>query len=286
MTALPQLVDRLCAASRREFYSPFEGLVWPDELPEEAWHFTPELVSLYGSEAWEGATERQRRRLAFYEAVSFFSLNIHGEKSLMEGLAHRLYRKQDEALTPYLHHFLDEENKHSIYFGTFCLRYAGKVYPDKKMVFPREYAPGEEDLLFFAKVLVFEEIVDVYNKRMAADGRLHPLAREINRLHHRDESRHLAFGRRVVADLFERHAPGWSAEVVAGLREYLSGYIVSTWREYYNPAVYRDAGLPDAYALQQAVFDSPGARRHREEVTRPCLKVLRRAQVLAEAPPL
>src|SRR5207247_3182916 len=142
---------------------------------------------------------------------------------------------------------LREETKPMVSILNSCLRFATNIYPDKKMVHPRDYAPGEEDFLFFAKVLIFEKIVAVYNKRMAADPRLHPTAREINRLHHRDESRHLAFGRRLVKELFDRHSPGWAPEVLSGVREYLGDYIRSTWQEYYNPAVYKDAGLPNPY---------------------------------------
>jgi hypothetical protein len=42
----------------------------------------------------------------------------------MQGLAARLYRKDLLGVASYLHHFLDEENKHSVYFGGFCTRYA------------------------------------------------------------------------------------------------------------------------------------------------------------------
>src|SRR6185295_3917673 len=153
----------------------------------------------------------------------------------------RLYATTDDAwerCSPYLHHFLDEENKHLVYFGGFCRRYAGKVYPDRKLDFPRKYAPGEEDFLFFARVLVFEELADVHNQRMAGDERLAPIARRINLIHHLEETRHLVFGRQIVAELFERHAPGWSSGVLDGLRGYLAAWIVATWREYYNPEVY------------------------------------------------
>src|SRR5207244_844073 len=143
------------------------------------------------------------------EAVNFYSLNIHGEKALLEGLAHRLYQPDLSEVSKYLHHFLDEENKHMVYFGEFCLRYAGKIYRDRKVAFPREYERGEEDFLFFGRVMIFEEIVDYFNRRMGNDERLSTVAREINRLHHSDEARHLTFGRRIVKELFEQWRPSW-----------------------------------------------------------------------------
>jgi hypothetical protein len=192
----------------------------------------------------------------------------------MEGIARRLYVRDLAPHAHYLHHFLAEENQHMTWFGGFCERYVGKIYPDRKLVVPREYAPGEEDLLFFARVLVFELIVDAYNQRMAKDGRLHPLVCEINRRHHEDESRHLAFGRLVVEDLWERYAPKWSDATRAGVRNYMASYVEATWREYYNPYVYRDAGLADAYQLARDTFAAPVARARRDEVQRRCVRML------------
>ena len=191
-------VEKLCNASRRNYVNPYDHIQWPESLDQDQWFFSSELLSLYGTPLYRDMTEEQKKRLSFYETVNFFSLNIHGEKALVEGLAHRAYRSNMESVTPYLHHFLDEENKHMVYFGGFCQRYAGKVYRDRKLMFPREYAPGEEDFLFFAKVLIFEEIVDVYNMAMAKDSRLPAIVRRINLAHHLEESRHLAFGRLFV----------------------------------------------------------------------------------------
>jgi len=279
-------VTKLCRISEDQFADPFETLDWPESLDREQWYFSPELISLYGMPEYEQLPERQKKSLSFHEAVNFFSLNIHGEKALIEGLAKNLYLRKDPDISPYLHHFLDEENKHMIYFGRFCSRYAGEIYPDRKLSFPREYAPGEEEFLFFAKVMIFEEIVDVYNKRMGADSRLVPIAVEINRLHHIDESRHLAFGRLMTHWLFKRFAPEWSAETLSGVRNYLKSYLPSVWREYYNTDVYQDAGLPDVHALQERAYARPEARAHRDQVSRQCIQYLLDTQMLIEEPSL
>jgi hypothetical protein len=282
MTELAETVRRLSAASQRAYQNPYEAIVWPDDLGRDQWFTSPELVSLYGTPWWDELDDQGRKTLSFWEAVNFFSLNIHGEKILMEGLAHRLYQPDLEEATEYLHHFLDEENKHSVWFGTFCTRYAGKVYPDRKVAFPREYGEGEEDLLFFAKVSIFEEVVDRYNLTMGRDERLAGVARQINANHHAEETRHLVFGRRIVADLWQRWAPTWSPEVVAGVRAHLGAYVNITWREFYNPDVYRDAGLDDPWAVARDAWDHPAARAHRDAITRFCLRPLVAAGVLAE----
>lgn len=253
-------------------------LVWPERLPDDAWCMSPELVSLHGLPAWDALDEAGRRRLAFFECVNFFTLNIHGERALMEGIARRLYVKDLAEHAHYLHHFLAEENQHMTWFGGFCRRYAGKIYPDRKLVLPREHAPGEEDVLFFAKVMIFELLVDTFNRRMAKDERLHPLAREINRRHHEDESRHLAFGRLLVEELWRRHAPAWSEATRAAVPAYLAAYLTATWKEYYNPDVYKDAGVAaggDAARLAREAFASDVARARRAEIETRCVRVLR-----------
>ena len=286
MEEFGQMVGKLCAESRKQYVNPYDYLQWPEQVDPEQWYFSPELISLHGTGTYEGLSEPQRKRLSFHEALNFFSLNIHGEKSLVEGLAQRVYRKSNDLITPYLHHFLDEENKHMVYFGGFCMRYGGKVYPDRKMVIPREFSSGEEDFLFFAKVMIFEEIVDIYNVRMSTDERLAPIARQINLIHHREEMRHLVFGREMVKRLFDHYALKWSAETLRGIRDYLLGYITATWKEYYNPDVYKDAGLEDPYGLQQRTFGDERCQRHRREVSEKFLRHLVKQGILEKEPEL
>jgi hypothetical protein len=273
MSQLETVAQRLTDASVHAA-AEFEPLEWPASIPDDAWCMSPELISIHGLPAWDGLDEAARRRLAFFECVNFFTLNIHGERALMEGIARRLYAKDLADHAHYLHHFLAEENQHMTWFGGFCRRYAGKIYPDRKLVLPREHAPGEEDVLFFARVMIFELLVDTFNRRMAKDERLHPLVREINRRHHEDESRHLAFGRLLVEDLWRRHSPRWSETTRAAVPAYLAAYLTATWKEYYNPDVYKDAGLPEPIKLAREAFASDIAKARRAEIETKCVRVL------------
>jgi hypothetical protein len=286
MDALTETAQRLSALSRRHYRSAYAAVDWPETVAQPQWFTSPELISIYGTPHWESLSEPQRMRLSFWEAVNFFSINIHGEKTLLEGLAHRLYQPGLEAVTEYLHHFLDEENKHSVWFGTFCTRYAGRVYPDRKVAFPGTFGPAEAEFLFFAKVAVFEEIVDRHNAAMAADERLVPVARQINALHHADETRHLVFGRQLVAELWRRHRPNWSPETVSAVRRYLANYLVGTWREYYNPSVYLDAGLADPWVTAREAWDHPVTREHRQRLSRKCIGFFVDSDILDETPAL
>jgi hypothetical protein len=278
--------QRLSRLSRRAYQNPYTQVEWPEGVePERDWFSTPEYLSLYGTPVWTELDEPARRRLAFHEAAGFYSLNIHGEKSLIQGLAARLYRSDVVEVADYLHHFLDEENKHSIYFGGFCTRYA-RVYRSRQLPSGFGQARGRDvdDLLFFAKTLIFEEIVDRYNRVQARDARLHPLARFINDNHHREEARHLAFGRRLVTALWDACAPGWDVSTRDDVGDELVAFVAASWREYYNPDVYADAGLADPWELAEAAWSAPAQRAHRRAVSAGCTRFLTAAGILTGEP--
>jgi len=283
VTDLATAVRRLTAASRRAYGDATAAVDWPDSVPHDAWCMSRELISLTGSATWYALDDDQRRRLSFWEAVNFFSVNVHGERALMAGLAARLYSPGLEPVAGYLHHFLDEENRHSVWFATFCLRYGGKVYPDRTVSFGGAGGGGgehDDDLLFFARAALFEEIVDRCNVAMAGDERLVPVVRQINGLHHADESRHLVFGRRVVADLFAARA--WTDDTLAAARAHLHGFVETTWRSLANPAAYRDAGLDNPVACAREAWDDPACRARRLRLTAAAAKPFADMGLLAD----
>ncbi len=284
ISAMSGTTERLTELSRAKYQNPYTAVEWPESVdPATDWFFTPELSSLYGTPCWDALTEEEAHRLAFHEAANFFSLNIHGEKALMEGLANRLYRSDLSQLAGYLHHFLDEENKHSVYFGGFCQRYA-RVYRSRHVPFTARLDREVADLLFFAKVLIFEELADRYNVLQAKDKRLHPLAQFINAAHHADESRHLVFNRAVVRAIWESYAPRWDEETLSSIRAHLSQFFITTWREYYNPDVYADCGLNDPWRLADDAWASPRQRAHRRSVSAKCHRFLMSIGLLLEEP--
>lgn len=280
------LTRKLSTASVKRYSNPYAEFEWPDHIDDRELLFSPELLSLAGTDIFDTLNETQLKKLCFWELINFFSLNIHGEKALLQGLTKRLYSDWPAEISDYLHHFVDEENKHMTLFGTFCNRYAQKVYPSKNYQVPCDFSQGEEDFLFFARVVIFEELVDYYNLYMSKDERLYPLSRAINSYHHNDESRHLAFGRKITKHIFDTYSPQWSEEVLANIRRYLGDYIVATWKEYYNPWVYKDTQINDAYDVYQMAWEHEAQRELRKKVSRKCLEFLTSSGILKEEPQL
>ena len=290
METASELAIRLTAQSREQFWNVYTELDWPESLDLSRYCMSPELISIHGTELWDALSEDQRRRLSLYEVANFFSLTLQGERPLVAGLSDRLYSKRvSTETTEYLHHFIDEENKHMIMFGLFLNKYVGKVYPEKKMVLDRTYQPGEEEIAFFCKVMVVEELGDYYNVKMMIDDSIEPVVKQINWVHHRDESRHLGFGRRHLTELAERYLPTWDQRTREGFASWLSSYVQSSWNDFYNPSMYKDAGLPEwgygtGYAIRKMALAHPATAEHRRRASKKLVNIFLRLGLLDEAP--
>jgi len=283
-----ELVERLGNLSIERAWSPYTGFDWPETLdPEAEYYMTPELMSLYGTESFESLSEAQRKRLSFHEINNLFSFVLLGERAVIGGMTEVMYRKDTMGpITDYMHHFVDEENRHMVMFSIFCNKYLGKVYPEKKVTIDRKLAPGEEDLVFYCRVLIVEELGDVYNRRMMIDENINDLVRQINEYHHLDESRHLSFGRAWAAELFKKHSENWTAEQLQTFQSWLGEFFVSSWSDFYNPSVYRDAGLDNAYQLRLDAMSNPTQQAFRESTSAKLLKFFLKHGFLDKAPAL
>jgi hypothetical protein len=152
------------------------------------------------------------------------------------------------------------------FFATFCLKYGGKIYADKKIKLALDAMdPDVESLLVFTRILIFEEIVDYFNLRMGKDERLHPIIRQVNSIHHQDESRHIAFGREIVKQLHERVRSRHPEEKLKEIESYIKRYILASVQSLYSPAVYSDAGVPEPYKVRTALLESPVRKEYNQK---------------------
>ncbi|MEV0410663.1 diiron oxygenase [Streptomyces sp. NPDC050448] len=253
------LLDRLSEKATADYYNPFTTFDWPPTISTDELWMSPELLSVHGTDLMDELSPARLQALSRWESVNFYSLNVHGIRELLIEVTRRVHTPGFELPSEFFHHFIGEENDHMWFFATFCLKYAAKIYPDKSVKLPEAPRdPDIENFLVFARILIFEQIVDHYNVHLAADRRLHQTVRHINRLHHQDESRHIAFGCRLVQLLWERLLDSGLNEVTRHeLRSYLSRYLTTSMESFYNPAVYRDAGLADGFALRRRLLAHP-----------------------------
>jgi hypothetical protein len=252
------VLDRLSEKAVSDHYNPYTHFDWPDELPEQAWWMSPSLLSVAGTEVENELTEAQKMALSKWESINFYSMNVHGIRELLIEVVDRIHTRGFEVPSEFFHHFIGEENEHMWFFAEFCLRYGGKLYSGLRLRSGTDDPPAISNLLVFSRILLFEELVDQYNTTMANDALLHDTIREINRVHHRDESRHIAFGRELVGMLFEAVRPDLTPEQHARIESYLKDYIAVILNSFCNSVVYRDAGLAELPGLRARVLADPG----------------------------
>jgi hypothetical protein len=259
---LQEVAAKLSVISRKNSYDPYELFKWPDSLPATDYWMAPELMTCYGTPVWGELTEEQRLTLSHWESVNFFSLNVHLIRELIGEVADRIYETRFPGLSDFFHDFISEENKHMWFFATFCLRYGGKVYPSGKAFSP---ASADEnvlrDVMVFGRILIAEELCDAFNMRMGEDPRLPDLVQQINLVHHRDESRHIAFGRQMMRTLCEKASETTGEEGLRIVGDYLSRYMSVCLQSFYNPTMYADAGVEGGRRLRARLLEDPARRQ-------------------------
>jgi hypothetical protein len=279
---LLEILERLSTMSIEDYYNPYQLFEWPDTLPEKMWWMSPELTTTFGTDVAEELSEEQLFALSKFESVNFYSLNVHGIRELLIEVTKRIHT--DEFATPseFFHHFIGEENEHMWFFAEFCQRYGRKIYKQPHGG-AETIPPGNAgSLLVFARILIFEELVDHFNLRMASDERLNDTIRQINRIHHQDESRHIAFGRELVRVLFESFRGQATPDELDQVSTYVKRYMTYSFESLFNPQVYRDAGLAKPLDIRRRLLDGPRRPEFEAQVFRKTLPYLTKLGLVSD----
>lgn len=254
------LVEKLNQASIKQINFPLMSLPF-GEAPDVGAYWMPQhLVSLYGTEAWDRLSDKQRVHLSQKEFALICSISCNGEKEAIGDIAKIMLKKKFSEVRSYLSHLIREENNHIDMFVEFCRRY-GELTRFRYIYTKGDQCtdPAWNDLLAFIHLLVFEELGDNLNRMMAKDESLPPLVRAINRLHAEEEARHIAFGRQLVADLTAELLLKSSDEQRGKLHDYVYHFVQSRHYEYHNAGIYASVGIPGAYELRQSMVESRDA---------------------------
>lgn len=274
------ILDRLSSKSVEDYYNPYKLFDWPDSLPEDMWWMSPELTTTHGTETIARLSEKELHALSRYESINFYSLNVHGIRELLIEVTKRIHTAGFETPSEFFHHFIGEENEHMWFFAEFCLRYGQKIYRQPGGAAAAIPKSDVESLLVFARILIFEELVDHFNSRMAQDERLHETIRAINRIHHQDESRHIAFGRELVSALFAQVKRTCTQQELDDIAAYVRRYMTFSFESLYNPQVYRDAGIDNPQELRRELLRSPARTDFEANVFRKTAKFLEKTGII------
>lgn len=285
MDELGDSLHRLSTLSQERYYNPYETFDWPDTLPDDQLWMSPELMSTAGTDAGRSLSEEQMIRLSHEESINFYTLNVYGIRQLMVEVINRIHTPRYGPISEFLHHFVKEENEHMWFFAEFCRRYGSDgLYPDRQLRLEGFDTAEAQDFLAFARIMMFEEIGHRFNARMADDERLPAIVRCINQQHHQDESRHIAFGRRLVNHLFaEVGRVDGDGRLVTEVGEYCRRFLIAMIQSLYNPAMYAAAGIDQPFEFRRALLADPGRQPYHQHLVESTVKHLDRIGALDNA---
>jgi hypothetical protein len=276
-------INRLVEMSMADDHDPFSDLQWPEMVSREQDWMPRRLLTLYGTPQYALLTDEQIRHLTIWESVNFYSLNVHGIRELLTEVIARIHSREFEDVSEFFHHFVDEENEHMWFFAKFCRKYAGKIYPERKVPFTVKAGGLSAHYLVFLRIFIFEEIIDYYNTNIGKESSLPKIIQEINLLHHKDESRHIAFGRQILEALSEQLQGEQTEAELDTLRDYTKRFLQYGIAAFYNPQVYVDAELPDAYGLRDVLLSDPNRMEQHKVILGKTVGFLRRIDMLRES---
>jgi hypothetical protein len=193
---------------------------------------------VYGTPYWDRLTEEQRIELLWVEVAQTASAFIwleEGLSPLFIGLLHRNRTQMPEAIYEYMLLFCKEELVHTQMFRRWLKLANLSVYERPDFM---QFIDELVEMHPVAGVLctyLTEGIAEETAIRQEGPG-IEPLTRQMFFEHHREELRHLAFGRWVCESFFATVGPQTKAQIGMLVRGFM-GTIVPLYT--YNPEITR-----------------------------------------------
>lgn len=248
-------VSKLIDTSRSVRSFAYKQFDWPDHIDDDQWWFSKENLSIYGTPLYDRLTEEQLKSLSKWECANLFSLNVTGEQELISNVIEIMRLRMLSDVQDYLHHFIEEESQHMWYFNKFCTQYIGRVYDKKTLNFtPKNYPEDIQVFLTFSRIAIFEEVGHHFNVANSSDKTIHPFIAELNRAHKFDEGRHISFGRHLIKKMAGNLVNDHSPETLAELSGQLVNAMTMVVESFYNPGMYRDAGIGRGMVIRQELL--------------------------------
>ena len=247
-----ETAERLLTASTRRSYDPVVTIDWEAPFVPGAYWLPPERSSLYGTSLWNRLTDEQRIELTKHEVASAASAGIWFETVLMQMLI-RAYYDQDPTSrhAQYALTEVADECRHSIMFGRLIERLG--VEPTKASWrdhtlgrFLKATATGPH---MYAAILIAEEILDAFQREIAADDSLQPLIRMVSHIHVVEEARHVKYAREELA----RQVASSGSFRLRYSRVVIARAAASVVSRLVHPDVYRSVGIDPSVGRRAAL---------------------------------
>lgn len=235
---------QLVAASARTTLDPFTEIDWSiDVADDSSYHLPPEKLPLYRTPAWDAMTEAQRRTYSRHECAALCAAGIWFENKLMQIVLRHL---AEIPVTDPSHRYLlvevADECRHSTMFGEYIRRAATPAYApiSTSALGDVDTLPGGRAMGYLL-ILAVEELLDMCNRATMRDEHIHPVSRQIAKLHVLEEARHVSFAKTYLAELWPR-IPTEERDAAANLAPIAVAFVAGLM---VNDHVYETLDIPN-----------------------------------------
>jgi len=202
----------------------------PWDVPRvNCWLKKRENLSIYGTSFYELATEDELMRLSMQETGAWWNTFI-----IFENLVSEYYLKiinheslqQYPEVVRYMHHFCKEEVNHSMVFRKAMEHFNIEPFPvpDNLKDFYKDNASLAD---FPLKAIYLTIVIEWFAENNALldlkNDFVSPLARAIAVEHHKEEARHIEWGKSMIREFYE-HVPGFMEEAQEYTAPFMRGY--------------------------------------------------------------
>jgi hypothetical protein len=225
-------VDVLVSKSHQDYLDLGRDLPWDAHRPElpvrrdaASW--------IYGTRHWEALTPAQRQELKRQEMARDVSMFIQLEETipvLYQGYVNRYSRELAPAVRNYLSLFSKEEIIHTLMFQRYLERTGLELYapPEGYKELYLDQLPAMHPIYGITSTLAIEIMAEDGAMFATQDDSVDPLTKTLFFRHHREELRHIAFGKLIVATYLESA----TADEAARLKGFIANVLAKVVRNY------------------------------------------------------
>ena len=243
-TDLPRTAARshqLVAASERTTLDPFREVDWSIPIDDSAFHLPPEVLPLYGTPIWDSMSDTARIAYSRHETAALCGAGIWFENVLMRAVLRHL---AELPVTDPAHRYLlvevADECRHSMMFGEFIRLGGTPAYGPAHGSLDVDDLPGRRATSYLL-ILAVEELLDHINRKTMRDDRVHPVSRQIAKLHVLEEARHVSFAKTYLSEVW----PQLTNEERSAIADAAPALVAAVAEFSVDPAVYEHLGIED-----------------------------------------
>ena len=248
LTQTARRSSQLIAASERTTLDPFTAVDWDVPIDDSAYHLPARWLPLYGTAVWEAMDEPARIAYSRHECAALCGAGIWFENRLMQVVLKHL---AGIPVTSPAHRYLLDRGRRRVP----SLDHVRRVHPPGQdpRVPPAPDAPGLDTLadvpggraLGYLLILAVEEVLDAANRATMKDEGIHPVSRQMAKLHVLEEARHVSFAKTYLAEVWPTLDEEERAAVV-GLAPHAVATVAALM---VDDAVYEELGIADGATI-------------------------------------